>query len=112
MDIVERMKRNQRSRRFQPSTSAPRSPAAAATAANGYNRGSSSSGHTRSKAVVGTCQRLEKRYFRLTSEPDPADVRPLPVLRQVRTAAHPYPIPIYIPFMYQVVLKMMHNFEK
>jgi hypothetical protein len=33
-------------------------------------------------AVVGTCQRLEKRYLRLTSAPDPATVRPLPVLKE------------------------------
>ncbi|ORZ00778.1 SAC3/GANP/Nin1/mts3/eIF-3 p25 family-domain-containing protein [Syncephalastrum racemosum] len=32
--------------------------------------------------VVGTCQDLEKPYFRLTSEPDPAAVRPLPVLEK------------------------------
>ena len=32
--------------------------------------------------VVGTCQDLEKRYFRLPSAPKPETVRPLPVLRQ------------------------------
>lgn len=32
--------------------------------------------------VVGTCQTLEKKYFRLTSAPIPAQVRPEPVLRQ------------------------------
>lgn len=32
--------------------------------------------------VVGTNQSLEKQYFRLTSAPDPADVRPEEVLRQ------------------------------
>jgi len=32
--------------------------------------------------VVGTCQVLEKRYFRLTSAPNPAQVRPLDVLKQ------------------------------
>lgn len=32
--------------------------------------------------IVGTSTRLEKRYLRLTSEPNPADIRPLPVLQQ------------------------------
>ncbi|GIL69107.1 hypothetical protein Vretifemale_97 [Volvox reticuliferus] len=32
--------------------------------------------------VVGTCQNLEKSYFRLTSKPDPATVRPEPVLER------------------------------
>lgn len=32
--------------------------------------------------VVGTCQVLEKRFFRLTSAPKPEAVRPLPVLKE------------------------------
>ena len=32
--------------------------------------------------VVGRCQDLEKRYFRLTSAPNPDTVRPLPVLER------------------------------
>eukprot|EP01050_Picozoa_sp_SAG11_P010450 SAG11_NODE_1046_length_6042_cov_12.954400_2_plen_111_part_00 len=30
----------------------------------------------------GTCQTIEKKYFRLTSAPDPAVVRPIEVLRK------------------------------
>lgn len=33
-------------------------------------------------ALIGQSQVLEKRYLRLTSEPDPSTVRPLPVLRK------------------------------
>lgn len=32
--------------------------------------------------VVGRCQTLEKKYFRLTSAPNPDTVRPLPILEQ------------------------------
>ena len=32
--------------------------------------------------VVGRSQKLEKNYFRLTSAPNPDDVRPLPILKQ------------------------------
>lgn len=32
--------------------------------------------------IQGTRQKLEKNYFRLTSAPNPADVRPLPILKQ------------------------------
>jgi hypothetical protein len=32
--------------------------------------------------IEGTCKILDKRYYRLTEIPDPADVRPEPVLRQ------------------------------
>ncbi|KAK7208451.1 SAC3/GANP/Nin1/mts3/eIF-3 p25 family-domain-containing protein [Myxozyma melibiosi] len=34
------------------------------------------------EVFVGRCQKLEKRYLRLTSAPDPETVRPLPVLKQ------------------------------
>lgn len=33
--------------------------------------------------VVGTCEKLEKNYFRLTSAPKPEEVRPLPVLKDM-----------------------------
>ena len=32
--------------------------------------------------VKGTCTKLEKTYFRLTSAPDPADVRPEHILKK------------------------------
>ena len=32
--------------------------------------------------VIGRCQELEKRYFRLTSAPNPDHVRPLPILQK------------------------------
>ena len=42
-------------------------------------------------AVKGTCQEVEKSYFRLTSKPDPSLVRPEPVLRKAlnRLVSHP-----------------------
>lgn len=36
----------------------------------------------KNKPVVGRCQILEKKYLRLTSEPNPDLVRPLPVLKK------------------------------
>lgn len=36
----------------------------------------------RELTIKGTCQTLEKTYFRLTSAPDPADVRPEEVLKR------------------------------
>ncbi|KKK13117.1 hypothetical protein AOCH_005824 [Aspergillus ochraceoroseus] len=44
------------------------------------SRGESPTPGPPSGPVVGTCQNLEKNYFRLTSAPKPDTVRPLPVL--------------------------------
>lgn len=35
-----------------------------------------------SDGIVGTCQEVERRYVRVTSQPDPRTVRPEPVLRE------------------------------
>ena len=34
------------------------------------------------ETIVGTCETLEKKYFRLTSAPNPCTVRPLPILKK------------------------------
>ena len=47
------------------------------------SRGDSPAADNQSGPVVGTCQKLEKNYFRLTSAPKPEDVRPLPILEQM-----------------------------
>ena len=45
------------------------------------SRGESPAASTHQGPVVGRCQDLEKKYFRLTSAPNPDTVRPLPVLQ-------------------------------
>lgn len=42
----------------------------------------SSAAIAKQTTVKGTCQVLEKSYFRLTSAPDPAEVRPEDILQQ------------------------------
>ena len=45
-------------------------------------RGSFADERPRNGPLVGTCQQLEKNYFRLTAPPEPGTVRPLPILKQ------------------------------
>ena len=46
------------------------------------NKGISSSSDEDQRPVVGRCQDLEKKYFRLTSAPNPDTVRPLAILEK------------------------------
>jgi len=39
-------------------------------------------GAKKSQPVVGTCKKLEKQFFRMTSKPDPSTVRPERVLKR------------------------------
>jgi hypothetical protein len=64
-----------RKQRFQNTTAAVSTPPWATPRAE-------AEAEIRSGPVVGTCQELEKRYFRLTAPPKPETVRPLPVLEQ------------------------------
>jgi len=71
--------------RFAPSAAA--AAAAAASASNPFSHPQPSSDPggavdiSLAQAVVGTCLVVEKSYFRLIGPPDPAEVRPEPVLR-------------------------------
>ncbi|KAK5781618.1 Thp3p PWA37_004513 [Arxiozyma heterogenica] len=44
--------------------------------------GTKSHAYDQSKTIIGKCTTLEKRYLRLTSEPNPEFVRPLPILNK------------------------------
>lgn len=50
------------------------------------NKGTSSSSDEEQGPIIGRCQDLEKKYFRLTSAPNPDTVRPLAILE--KTLAH------------------------
>ena len=93
---AERAKRAKRSGRFGDGAAEGAGPAAAAAAAARRERLASmrftvAAAADRSDAareetwdaltIRGTCERVEKSYFRLTSAPDPATVRPERVLR-------------------------------
>ena len=62
-----------RKKRFNYDGHSPYSPAKASSPVPEVERG----------PVVGRCQTLEKKYFRLTSAPNPDTVRPLPILEQM-----------------------------
>ena len=62
-----------RKKRFNYDGHAPYSPVKAPSPAPEVDQG----------PVIGRCQTLEKKYFRLTSAPNPDTVRPLPILEQM-----------------------------
>jgi hypothetical protein len=68
-----------RKKRFEDTRSGSNSPHTAIFMHNGQSLASQDTG---SGPIVGRSQKLEKNYFRLTSAPNPDDVRPLEVLRK------------------------------
>ena len=66
-----------RKKRFEDARSGSYSPQSAT-----FSRGTSPPQTVPSGPVVGRLQKLAKNYFRLTSAPNPEDVRPLDVLRK------------------------------
>lgn len=66
-----------RRKRFEDNRSGSYSPQSAT-----ISRGGSPPPSLPSGPIIGRSQKLEKNYFRLTSAPNPEDVRPLEVLRQ------------------------------
>ena len=68
-----------RKKRFEDIRSGSNSPHTGAFVHNGQSLASQDTG---SGPIVGRSQKLEKNYFRLTSAPNPDDVRPLEVLRK------------------------------
>ncbi|AMD20436.1 HDL308Wp [Eremothecium sinecaudum] len=81
--LSEQEKKRLRLERF---SSGPASKKARISDEEDYSNLNATSNHSykfdRNKPVVGRCKTLEKQYLRLTSEPDPEKVRPLPVLGQ------------------------------
>ena len=73
----EAVSHSQPTKNHNPLSRKPLKPIANSTAAMG---GGLSDAELESLRVVGTCERLEKEFFRLTSAPDPATVRPEPIL--------------------------------
>lgn len=68
-----------RKKRFEDTRSGSNSPYTGTFMHNGQSLASQDTG---SGPIVGRSQKLEKNYFRLTSAPNPDDVRPLEILRK------------------------------
>lgn len=78
-------RKRQRMNRFstpEPGDSGPNLPSKPSFATPGTNGSIANDSEHLKGQIVGRCQTIEKRYYRLTSEPDPALVRPENILRK------------------------------
>ena len=96
MDMYKRLKRLEKFDSQARDKAKQQKPKLLATNPGGYSNGQSNSTAqgggdeanmelsdlTKHLGIKGTCMTIEKSYFRLTSAPDPSDVRPEPVLHE------------------------------
>jgi SAC3 family protein LENG8/THP3 len=74
--------KKRKSQNVSTSHSHSQTPSFSAVSSSGSGSGGYSDADLESFVVIGTCSKVEKDYFRLTSAPDPSTVRPLEVLKK------------------------------